>query len=234
MTEDTVGLPGNAEEMAAFFDDRVEVYERHMREHVDDFDEFYGSAVAAIPGALKLPRILDLGVGTGLELDRLFARFPEAHVTGIDISQGMLDALTSKSRSWRTRVRTIHGSFLDMDLGRSAYDVALSVMALHHWIPAVKLELYRRIRHALVPGGAFVNADYVSSNEESSRRLTEYSAAGYDNRHTRHIDLPLPIEVERRLLSEAGFASAQVAFERDHCATIIAMTTSSDPCPTAA
>jgi tRNA (cmo5U34)-methyltransferase len=219
-----VGLPGNAEEMAAFFDRRVEGYEDHMAEHVEDFDAFYESAVAAIPESPGGPRILDLGIGTGLLLDRLFARFPDADVTGIDISRGMLDALMGKERPWHRRVRAIHGSFLETDLGIATYDTVVSVMSLHHWVPAVKLDLYRRILYAIIPGGVFVNADYVACDEESERRLAAYAAAGHDDRHTRHIDLPLPIEAERRLLAEVGFTSVAVVFERAHCAAIVSST----------
>ena len=232
MTEAQVGLPGNEEEMAAFFDVRVDGYEQHMGEHIEDFDAFYDSAIVAIPRTTQV-RVLDLGIGTGLELDRLFARLPDAQVTGIDMSRGMLDALAAKKRPWSGQVRTIHGSFLDVDLGNEAYDVVLSVMALHHWIPSVKLDLYRRICRALAPGGVFINADYVATEEESARRRTAYEALGHGDRHTLHIDLPQPIEMERQLLTEAGFASTCVPFERTHCATIVgAISNDADRHPT--
>ena len=227
MSEDTVGLPGKAEEMTAFFDTRAAEYEAQMRENIEEFATFYDSAIAALP-ASRRPRILDLGIGTGLELDRLFARFPSARVTGIDVSRGMLDALTAKLRPWSGRVQTIHVSFLDEDLGCAAYEAVLSVMAFHHWAANVKLDLYRRVHRALIPGGVFVNADYVATNEESSRRLAAYRASDLDDRHTRHIDLPLTIEAELQLLADAGFASARIAFERTHCATFAARTPDED------
>lgn len=37
--------------------------------------------------------ILDLGCGTGLELDEIFKTKPLIHVTGIDLTQAMLDKL---------------------------------------------------------------------------------------------------------------------------------------------
>jgi len=223
MGRGTVGLPGNAEEMTTFFDTRAAEYEAHMRENIEGFNAFYDSVVAALP-ASRRPRILDLGIGTGLELDRLFARFPSARVTGIDVSRGMLDTLTAKVRPWSRRVRTIHASFLDEDLGRVAYDAVLSVMAFHHWVPNVKVDLYRRIHRTLIPGGVFVNADYVATNEESARRLAAYRTSDLDDRHTRHIDLPLTIETELQLLAEAGFAASAVPFRQDHCATFVSHT----------
>jgi len=219
MSKSQVGLAGNAEEMAAFFDLRVADYERQMAQRVEDFAAFYESVAEAIPDTRNAPRVLDLGVGTGLELDRLFVRCPNARVTGIDISSGMLDALSDKP--WAERVRRVHGSFLEIDLGEARYDHAVSVMALHHWLPHVKLDLYRQIRRALVVGGTFAYADYVASEAESADYLATYEAAGHDDRHRLHIDLPLHLDVELSLLREAGFVDVRIPFRRAHCATFV-------------
>ena len=40
--------------------------------------------------------LLDLGCGTGLELDRVFARWPELAVTGVDLCAAMLEKLREK------------------------------------------------------------------------------------------------------------------------------------------
>ncbi len=222
MATKRIGLPGDSEEMAVFFDLRADEYEQHMAETVEDFDAFYRSVADSFPAAWSVPRILDLGIGTGLELDRLFARFPEARVTGIDVSHRMLDRLAGKPQPWVRQVRTICGSFFDVDFGEAIYDGAVSVMALHHWTPDVKRALYRRIRRALVPSGIFVNADYIDNEEDSARRLAEHVAEGYAGRHTLHIDLPLSREAELALLCEAGFPSVRIAFERSLCSTFVA------------
>jgi tRNA (cmo5U34)-methyltransferase len=80
------------EEMAAFFDARVDGYEAHMMRNVSGSDRFYLETVRALPLKPGM-RLLDLGCGTGLELDALFPLCPDARVTGIDLSRGMLDAL---------------------------------------------------------------------------------------------------------------------------------------------
>ena len=65
-----------------------------MQETVEDYDTFYQSVTDALPDLGAEPRILDLGIGTGLELDCLFERFPDAQVTGIDVSAEMLAQLS--------------------------------------------------------------------------------------------------------------------------------------------
>jgi len=196
---------GNHEDMASFFASRAAGYERHMQANVEDFDSFYRGIADALPPQPAAPDVLDLGIGTGLELDRLFERFPDARVTGIDLSSEMLDELARKDRPWHASLHLIRESFLELDLGQSVYDAVISSMALHHWVPDVKRALYGRIRAALRRGGTFVNADYVASQGESMERLAAFRASSMDDTHERHIDLPLTIEHEQELLREAGF-----------------------------
>ena len=222
MNPERADPPAQPEEMSAFFDRRVGRYERHMQGHVEAFAAFYASVAAALPDTWISPRILDLGVGTGLELEPLFARYPGACVTAVDLSRGMLDALAAKDRPWSDRVMAVHGSFLEMELGSARYDAVISAMALHHWLPAVKADLYGRIRRALVPGGLFVNADFVAEKGDLARRIAAFERNRYDPRHTRHIDLPLTIEAEMHLLVEAGFERPTIPFARAAGATFVA------------
>ncbi len=224
MTERLPGLPGNAEEMDAFFDARAEGYEDHMHASVPDLAALHASLADVLPASWTGPRVLDLGIGTGLELDALFERFPNARVTGIDLSQGMLQQLARKRRRWDGHVRTVHGSFLELHLGHDAYDAVISAMALHHWGPDVKRKLYDRIRRSLVPGGLFVNADYVASGDLSPAQDSGVDSERHGASHHLHIDLPLPVSMERQLLRDAGFSGSHVVFLRPRCATIVAAT----------
>ena len=222
MSDKVVGLPGNSEDMASFFDTRVSSYEQHMQETVEDYDTFYQSVTDALPALGAEPRILDLGIGTGLELDCLFERVPRARVTGIDVSANMLTHLSRKDRPWVQTLTLITGSFLDLDLGREDYHAVISSMALHHWIPGVKLDLYRRIHRALLPKGVFVNGDYIVSEDESSRRMTSLAEANVSERHHLHIDVPLSFDHELRLLTEAGFSDTSSPFRHANVAVFVA------------
>ena len=80
------------EKMAAFFEARLDGYDQHMLSNIAGAEEFYPVTAALLPlqpGA----SVLDLGCGTGLELEYYFAQNPGANVTGIDLSAGMLQAL---------------------------------------------------------------------------------------------------------------------------------------------
>ncbi len=201
------------ERMSDFFDVRADGYEQHMRETVQEFGRFYREIALALPADRDDLSVLDLGVGTGLELDALFERFPRARVTALDVSARMLEELARKDAWWAPRVTSRRESFLKSDLGQSSYDAVISSMALHHWTPEVKRGLYERIWFALRAGGVFVNADYVESEEESARRLASFSRRSIEEVHALHIDLPLTVEREVELLGQAGFTNVCIPFQ---------------------
>ena len=127
------------EEMAAFFEARLAGYEEHMLEAIEGAADFYPFTAALLPEAPGAA-VLDLGCGTGLELDWFFRRNPTARVTGIDLSQGMLEAL--KAKHGQRALTLVQGSYFDVPLGDSAFDAAVSVESLHHFTQAEKMGLY--------------------------------------------------------------------------------------------
>ena len=131
--------------MAEFFENRLDGYDKHMLTNIESAREFYPFT------AERLPRedgchILDLGCGTGLELEYYFALNPTARVTGIDLSRGMLDALSEKFEN--KDITLICDSYFDVPLGKSIFDAAVSVESLHHFTKDEKIPLYKNF---LVP-----------------------------------------------------------------------------------
>ena len=211
----------NLEKMSEFFDTRADIYDIHM---LDDLglDEFY----EAIDTCFTMPvnRLLDLGCGTGLELERLFARFPDMDVTGIDMSPEMLKKLLSKFPG--KTIRLICGSYFDEDFC-GIYDAALSTYSLHHFSAERKLSLYKKIYVALDAGGVFVFGDYTVSTIERKQELLAYKEAkrreqGISDGEYYHIDMPFTPETEIRLMRLAGFSSTEVVRQWESTSIIIA------------
>lgn len=199
------------EEMAAFFEKRLSGYDEHMRLEIDSSGEFYpftASLLPARPGC----RVLDLGCGTGLELEAYFRLNPGALVTGIDLSPGMLEALRRKFPD-REGLELICGSYFDVPLGEG-YDAAVSVESLHHFPAEAKLGLYRRLWAALKPEGYFILTDYFAESEalekayfEDLRRMRQ--AEGLPP-GSYHYDTPLTVEHELAILRQAGFSRVEI------------------------
>ena len=200
------------EEMAAFFEKRLNGYDEHMRRDIEGGSDFYAFTAARLPQAREA-QVLDLGCGTGLELEEYFALNPEAKITGIDLCQPMLNALAAKFPD--KRLNLIRGSYFDAELPLDAYDAAVSVESLHHFPAERKRELYRKLFSSLKENGYFVLTDYFAESEalekEYFQNLKELKREqGLDEGTFYHYDTPLTIEHEMKILLEAGFKDVRV------------------------
>lgn len=200
------------EEMASFFENRLAGYDEHMMTTIEGAAEFYRFTAAQLPSAEHCA-ILDLGCGTGLELEAYLALNPSANIVGIDLSHGMLSALKSKFPG-RTMDLTC-GSYFEVPFGSSRFDAAVSVESLHHFAADQKLSLYQKLFHCLKPGGYFVLTDYFAESEalereyfENLRRLK--AEQGITSSGFYHYDTPLTAGHEMEVLKSAGFARCEI------------------------
>ena len=200
------------EGMAEFFAARLEGYDEHMRRDIAGAAEFYPFTASLLPKSPET-RLLDLGCGTGLELEDYFRRGGEGRVTGIDLSGEMLAALAAKFPG--RELTLIRGSYLALPLGEARFDAAVSVESLHHFAPEVKLTLYEKLRRALTETGNFVLTDYFAASDgEEKANFAELKklkrAQGIGEGELCHFDTPLTVAHEAELLRRAGFGSVQV------------------------
>ena len=200
------------EKMSDFFEARLNGYDEHMLNDIESATEFYPFTAKQLPTAENC-RLLDLGCGTGLELEEYFKLCPSARVTGIDLSKGMLAELERKFTD--KAITLVHGSYFDVPLGKDAFDAAVSVESLHHFTKEEKITLYSRLRTALKSNGYFILTDYFapSDDEEIMHRqnLNSLKAEqGIADNEFYHYDTPLTAEHEKEALLEAGFSSAEV------------------------
>ena len=80
------------EKMDDFFTARVDGYDEHMRNTIEGASSFYKYTASLLPEKSGA-KVLDLGCGTGLELEEYFLFNPFAKITGIDLTEAMLKAL---------------------------------------------------------------------------------------------------------------------------------------------
>lgn len=200
------------EKMDAFFEARVDGYDAHMLNNIDGAGEFYPFTAAQLPG-LPGANILDLGCGTGLELQWLFQKNPTAAVTGIDLTKGMLGALRKKYPD--KALNLICGSYFEVPFGEDVFDASVSVESLHHFTVEEKLPLYTKLCKALKPEGYFILTDYfaLSDEEESFHRgelLRLKMELGIADNEFYHYDTPLTVAHECEALQKAGFAAVEI------------------------
>lgn len=197
------------ETMGGFFDRRVDSCEDHMR----PWRAYYRWLGELIPAQAET--LLDLGCGTGLELDEIFRLHPDIRVTGIDLAPGMLARLREKHPE-RKLTLTV-GDYLTVPLAPCAFDVAVAFETLHHFPPETKLGLFRRIFAALRPGGMLLEGDYIAESDEMETYLFQELARRRARQHVPegtfvHFDTPLTLAHELSLLRQAGFTAEVLGY----------------------
>ena len=199
------------EKMAEFFDSRLDDYEEHMLDCIESAREFYPFTASLLPGHSGA-KVLDLGCGTGLELDEYFQRNPSAQITGVDLAPGMLAELKKKYPD--KALTLIQGSYFDVPFRKAAFDAAVSVESLHHFTKEEKIPLYEKLCRALREGGYFILTDYFAPTEAEEElyraellRLKKEQGIADDEFY--HYDTPLTVAHETQALLNAGFSRVE-------------------------
>ena len=217
------------ETMRDFFNNRAHVYDAVHLEHIDGGMESKQIIASLLPKHVKT--LLDLGVGTGLELDAIFGRFPGIHVTGLDVAQNMLDLCVEKYPGKHLYLR--HDSYLNCDLGTNLYDAALSVMSLHHYSHSIKANLYQKIYNCIRIDGVYIECDYMLSESEyddpqqmedfyfaERKRLMREQNITDDGDY--HYDTPRTVTNQINMLQMAGFITVKETWRKKNTVILTA------------
>ncbi|MDD4422740.1 MAG: class I SAM-dependent methyltransferase [Eubacteriales bacterium] len=205
------------ENMADFFNTRAEIYDDHM---LDDLglDEFYEEIAELVISERDDFSLLDLGCGTGLELMRLFDKYPSMFVTGIDLSENMLVKLKEKYPN--KNLNLLCGSYFDLPFG-NVYDIVLSTYSLHHFNEEEKLFLYKKIHASLSEKGFFIEGDYITDSiEKQILYVSELERYKKEQNITGgkffHYDLPMTTDTQIKLYKKAGFSDVRIVKQWDN------------------
>lgn len=192
-----------AEEMSAFFTRRLARYEDV---HLGNWGELYAHIADFFDEGLET--LLDIGCGTGLELEAVYRRFPEARIMGIDLSGDMLARAREKFAG--KRFQGIEADYFVHPFPAEAFDAALSFETLHHFPYEKKGKIYEKLFRALKNGGYYIECDYVACCQEEEdlcrERLARARAkSALPEDVFLHIDTPLTLEHQTELMERAGF-----------------------------
>ena len=215
------------EEMSVFFNNRAPIYEE---KHLENIGGMESKQILASFFPPHTKTMIDLGIGTGLELEAIFERFPKIEVTGLDIAQNMLNLLKQKYPN--RKINLLCESYLYYNFGNNLYDVALSAMTLHHYNHQTKTNLYRKIHNSLKNNGVYIECDYMLSEHEYANpqemedscfsefeRLKKEQCVA-DNREY-HFDTPCTVSNQKKMLFEAGFTSVREVWRQKNVVILV-------------
>lgn len=173
----------------------------------------YGEVIDEIPGYEELQdavaavavgrSVLELGTGTGETALRVLVRNPGARWTGIDGSEAMLEHARTRLPDADLRVQ-----LLEDPLPPGPFDLAVSVLAVHHLDGPAKADLFRRVAEVT---DFFVLGDVVVPERP------EDAAIEIDWVE----DLPSSVPEQLAWLDEAGF-EADASYVRPDLAVFVA------------
>jgi tRNA (cmo5U34)-methyltransferase len=179
-----------------------ETYLAEMLADVPGYEELE-DAVAAATDGLRAETVLELGTGTGETALRVLARHPGLRWTGVDASGPMLDRARERLPGADLRVAR-----LEDELPDGPFDLALSVLAVHHLDGAGKRDLFARVGRV---ADAFVLGDLVvPERPEDAAVFVDWV-----------MDVPSTVPEQLAWLEEAGF-DAEATFVRPDLAVFVA------------
>lgn len=180
-------------------------YDDLRRRLIPCFDDFYGTALKLVREWQTSPEIdvLDIGAGTGLFSAMVLEKYQVGRLCLLDGSAAMLEQARARFPA-NDQVEYRVADMADADLG-GEWDLVISALAIHHLSDDEKSDLYRRIRHALKPGGLFINAEQVAGPNQIA-----------DERYSR-----IWLEQIRQLgVSEQEIDKARDRMSYDKCASV--------------
>ncbi|MDR6549819.1 class I SAM-dependent methyltransferase [Paenibacillus qinlingensis] len=207
------------------FDEIAQKYDSQRRKLIPCFDDFYNTAASLVQVGHETPRILDLGAGTGLFSSYMQRMYPQAKLTMIDLSTGMLDIAKERFAEVEAAEFTYlvgdYSTFEDAE----PFDAIISSLSIHHLEDEAKQGLFSRIFQLLKPGGVFVNADQVLGQTSNLDRLyrsdwvakieaTDLSQEALQAAYERtKLDKMAPLDTQLGWLRDCGFEDVDCVYK---------------------
>jgi tRNA (cmo5U34)-methyltransferase len=130
-------------------------YLERIRAALPGYDDLQDQAVRAIP--FEAHDVLELGIGSGETTKRVLGRFPDAKITGVDVSPEMVSR--ARKLGVEARVARIEDPF-----PKGPWDLVIGVLSVHHLTSEQKRALFIAIRDQ---SRALVLGDQVSAEKHA-------------------------------------------------------------------
>jgi ubiquinone/menaquinone biosynthesis C-methylase UbiE len=146
-------------EFDRFAKDYLSTHERNVRVSGEAPDYFARYKIDEVrrrwtkTGAPEPRTVLDFGAGIGASLPHLAARFPTARIIALDVSSRSLAVAESRFGSGADYV-CYDG--VDLPVPDGGVDLVFSSCVFHHIDAQQHVDLFRRLRRALAPGGRMI------------------------------------------------------------------------------
>lgn len=171
----------------------------------------------------KLPEeprdILDLGCSVGMSTFALQELYPQANITGVDLSPYFLAVALYNSQQRNLPIHWVHAAAESTGLPSGSFDL-VSIFLVCHELPQVPtMEIFREARRLLRPNGHLAMMD-MNPESEVFASLPPYVLTLLKSTEP-YLDQYFTLNIEQSLV-EAGFETPSISYNSPRHRTVIA------------
>jgi len=150
----------------AIYDNSINVFAfNQMGRDLDDIGHSFANFVRLAYPDFRPRTILDAGCTVGHNTLPWARTFPDAEVTGIDVSAGLVRYAEARASSFGLPVRFMQMNATKLGFPDASFDVVFSSMFLHE-LPLKDIRaFFREAFRVLKPGGLFLNMELPPNNK---------------------------------------------------------------------
>lgn len=163
--------------------------------------------------------ILDLGCSVGLSSFALQDVFPQAKVTGVDLSAYFLAVANYRSQQTQSQISWLHAAAESTGLADASFDLVSACLMFHELPQNAAKDIIHEASRLLRSGGYLTIMD-MNPNSPIYQGMPPYILTLLKSTEP-YLDQYFALDIERAI-AEAGFTSSTVTFNSPRHRTIIA------------
>lgn len=163
--------------------------------------------------------ILDLGCSIGMSTSALQAIYPQAHVTGLDLSPYFLVVAHYRSQQRQLPITWVHAAAEATGLPDASFDLVSSHLLFHEVPQSAAIAILQEARRLLRPGGYLAIMD-MNPRSEIYAKMPPYILTLLKSTEP-YLDQYFDFSLEQAIYN-AGFTKPTVTFNSPRHRTVIA------------
>jgi ubiquinone/menaquinone biosynthesis C-methylase UbiE len=172
------------------------------------------------PALAEMPQdILDLGCSVGMSTLALQALYPQAKVTGVDLSPYFLAVARYRAQERAANIHWVHAAAESTGLPDASYDLVSTFLMLHELPQSATQQILSEARRLLRPHGYLAIMD-MNPNSEIFSKMPPYILTLLKSTEP-YLDEYFSLNIEQALV-EAGFTTPTITQNSPRHRTVIA------------
>jgi ubiquinone/menaquinone biosynthesis C-methylase UbiE len=163
--------------------------------------------------------ILDIGCSVGMSTFALQALYPQANITGLDLSPYYLAVAQYRSQQRQASIRWVHAAAESTKLPDASFDLVSAFLMFHELPQTAAVEILTEARRLLRPGGHFAMMD-MNPQSVVYKKMPPYILTLLKSTEP-YLDQYFTLDIEEALV-KAGFNRPTITSNSPRHRTIIA------------